>query len=125
MEINTYKQVIDMSAIMKQIKSIPAWREILEQSKQSPQIIFKFSATCVVSPPAHKQMSAFMKKSDVPVHLVIVQTDRAVSDAIEADLGVRHESPQVLILSGGRAVWQATHYKIKERDIRKAIKLYA
>ncbi|HEY9581333.1 MAG TPA: bacillithiol system redox-active protein YtxJ [Savagea sp.] len=114
-----------MSAIMKQIKSIPAWREILEQSKQSPQIIFKFSATCVVSPPAHKQMSTFMKKSDVPVHLVIVQTDRDVSDAIEADLGVRHESPQVLILSGGRAVWQATHYKIKERDVRKAIKLYA
>lgn len=111
--------------MMKQIKTIEAWEEIIEQSKQSPQIVFKFSATCVVSPPAHKQMSKFMKKSDVPVHLVIVQTDPLISSQIEKDLGVRHESPQVLILSKGRAVWQATHYLIKEKEVRKAIELYA
>ena len=38
--------------------------------------------------------------------------DRQVSNAIERDLGVKHESPKLLILKDGKGVWQATHFEL-------------
>jgi bacillithiol system protein YtxJ len=43
---------------------------------------------------------------------VLVREDRALSQAIAERTGVRHESPQVICLVGGRAVAHASHYDI-------------
>ena len=48
----------------------------------------------------------------LPVYLVDVITDRPVSRRIEAVLGVRHESPQVLYLEEGSVRWHASHGRI-------------
>lgn len=108
---------------MEQIRTVDDWQLIREEAKFHPIIIMKFSMTCVSSVTALKEYRAL--ETDLPKYLVIVQPSREASNAIEADLGVRHESPQLLILNEGRAVWQATHYKIKRSAILKAIKLYA
>ena len=50
--------------------------------------------------------------------------DRPVSNAIEKDLGVKHESPQLLILKDGKGIWQATHYKTKKTLLNDAINTY-
>ncbi len=107
---------------MKQLKTLDDWYDILNEAEHRPLILFKFSATCVASVSAYKEMNEL--KSDLPIYLIIVQNARDVSNAIEADLGVRHESPQVLIMNNGRAIWQATHYKIKAKEIDEAIDQY-
>jgi len=50
--------------------------------------------------------------------------DKQVSNAIEQDLGVKHESPQLLILKDGKGIWQATHYHIKKTLLTDAINTY-
>lgn len=107
---------------MKRIHSIEAWREVLENSKEQPVLLFKFSMTCLTSLAALKEMRAL--ETELPKYIVIVQRDRLVSNTIETDLGVKHESPQLLILKDKRAIWQATHHKIKKSLVNEALNMY-
>lgn len=108
--------------MLKRIKSIEAWRALLEQSKEQPFLLFKLSMTCFSSLSAKKELQTL--KTELPIYVVIVQMDRQVSNAIEKDLGVKHESPQLLILQDGKGIWQATHYHIKKSIISDAITTY-
>lgn len=107
---------------MEQIRTLEKWYEIMELAKVQPLLIMKYSMTCVSSISAIKEYRAL--ETTLPKYLVVVQTCREVSNVIAADLGVRHESPQLLILNEGRAVWQATHYKIKKSPVIQAIVQY-
>lgn len=107
---------------MKRIKTIAAWESVLEKSKEEPLIIFKLSMTCFSSLTAKKELQTLQTK--LPIYIVIVQMDRKVSKAIEEDLGVKHETPQLLILKDGKGIWQATHYHIKQAIVTEAIETY-
>lgn len=107
---------------MKRIKTIAAWESVLQQSKEQPLLVFKLSMTCFSSLTAKKELQKL--QTDLPIYIVIVQMDRKVSNAIESDLGVKHETPQLLILKEGRGIWQATHYHIKKDIVVDAIETY-
>ena len=107
---------------MKRIPSIENWRELLKKSKEQPFLLFKFSTTCLSSLSAMKELRAL--ETELPKYIVIVQEDRIVSNAIEKDLGVKHESPQLLILKDEKGIWQSTHYKIKKSLLNEAINKY-
>ena len=53
--------------------------------------------------------------------LVTVQTHREVSTAISTRLGIRHETPQALLIMDGRVVWSASHFRVTADAIAKAI----
>ncbi|PID23207.1 bacillithiol system redox-active protein YtxJ [Sporosarcina sp. P3] len=108
---------------MKRIKTIEEWRTIRESSNGQSILLFKMSLTCFSSLSAKKELHKLV--TDLPLYVIIVQTDQAVSKAIENDLHVRHESPQLLIVKDQKATWQATHYHIKESVVRDAIELYS
>ena len=63
-------------------------------------------------------------ETELPKYIVIVQEDSTVSNSIEKDLRVKHESPQLLILKVRKGIWQATHYKIKKSLLNEAINTY-
>ncbi|MET4561201.1 bacillithiol system redox-active protein YtxJ [Lysinibacillus parviboronicapiens] len=107
---------------MQRIKTNEDWGKILKQSKEQPILLLKFSMTCISSISALKEFKAL--NTDLPKYLVIVQLERDVSNFIENDLGVKHESPQFLILLNEKGIWQATHYKIKRTLLTEAIHTY-
>jgi bacillithiol system protein YtxJ len=53
--------------------------------------------------------------------LITVQTDRAVSIEAARLLGIVHESPQAILVSNGRAVWNRSHSEITAAAINEAI----
>lgn len=107
---------------MKRLKTIEQWQQVLQNSAEQPFLLFKLSMTCFSSISAKKELQQL--KTDLPVYVVIVQFDRAVSRAVEQDLGVKHESPQLLIIKDQRGIWQATHYHIKQPIVGEAIETY-
>jgi len=107
---------------MQRIKTNEQWREVLQQSKHKPCLMLKFSMTCISSISALKEFKAL--ETNLPKYLVIVQKDRDISNIIEKELKVKHESPQLLILKDGKGIWQATHYKIKKALLSEAISMY-
>ena len=98
-----------------EIISVDQWKNILEQSKEKAVVVFKHSTTCPVSAYAYGEFNSF--KSPVETYLVKVIENRAVSNEIENDLGVRHESPQVFLIANGQAIWNASHRKITKKEL--------
>jgi len=52
---------------------------------------------------------------------VTVQTGRELSNAVAKRLGVRHETPQALLIQAGRVVWSAAHFRVTAEAIEAAI----
>jgi bacillithiol system protein YtxJ len=89
----------------------------LQQSDDSPAIVFKHSNSCGISSRAYAQMTMLGR----PLGIVIVQNARAVSDELEKRTGVAHETPQLLIFRRGAVVWTASHGQIKAEAIEAAL----
>jgi bacillithiol system protein YtxJ len=98
--------------------------ELLERSKQRPVWIFKHSLTCGTSAGArrrYEQYAAARPDDDADFTLLEVQTARPLSQAVAAATGVRHHSPQAILLRGGRAVWHSSHGAITADAMQKAL----
>ena len=72
----------------------------LVESSHRPLLLFKHSYSCGVSAEALDELLAHLaeKRDDARYAMVTVQTHREVSNAIAAKLGVRHETPQALLV---------------------------
>lgn len=90
-------------------------------SHSQPVIIFKHSTTCPISAAAHRQMSRVRAE----VSLVVVQSAREVSNEVAARTGIRHESPQVIVLKNGEVVWSASHFDIQADAVEQAVSKHA
>jgi bacillithiol system protein YtxJ len=77
-------------------------------SHTSPVILFQHDPWCGVSTAAYQALATL----PWPVALVDVARQPALSRAITDRTGVPHESPQVLVLRDGVAVWSAAHRAI-------------
>ena len=104
-----------------QITETDELEQLLARSHDAPVVLFKHSTTCPISSAAYKQMSQVENE----VSLVVVQRARNVSSEIAARTGVRHESPQAIILRNGEAVWTASHFDITTGAVEKAVREYA
>jgi len=76
-------------------------------------VIYKHSPICPVSWSAKREVKRFASQnSSAPVYEVNVVQDRALSRQLADDLGVRHESPQAILIQAGEAVYHASHHEI-------------
>jgi bacillithiol system protein YtxJ len=96
---------------------------ILEESRHTPLLLFKHSYSCGVSAEALDELLVHLaeKRRAARYAMVTVQTHREVSNAIAARLGVRHETPQALLVRGGEVVWSASHFRVNAAELDKAL----
>ena len=91
------------------------------RSGEEPVVIFKHSSRCGISARARQRLQALTEAGDPPVYEVVVQHARAVSDEIGQRYGLRHETPQVIVLHRGRPVFDASHSRVRAEAIRQAV----
>lgn len=106
------------------LSSIKELDALLEASRQRPVLLFKHSLTCPVSATAHDAFRRFLeRRRDGDCHFALVEVQRArrVADEIAERTGVRHESPQAILVRDGRAVWTASHWRIDEAALERAL----
>jgi bacillithiol system protein YtxJ len=99
------------------ITEIESFEELASRSQDAPVVVFKHSTTCPISTAAYTEMSRF--NGDVAV--VEVQRSRILSKEIERRTGVRHESPQVLVLLKGKVVWNASHWNVNAHEVQQVV----
>lgn len=92
-------------------------QELFARSHDAPVVVFKHSSTCPISAAAYDEM---LKLAE-PIALVVVQRARGVSREVEKQTGVRHESPQAIVLRNGQAVWSASHWNITSDAVARAL----
>jgi len=84
-------------------------------------LLFKHSRICPTSDRAFGAYRRFVEgHPDVPTGWIDVIAQRPWSQEVAATTGVRHESPQALLLEGGRVVWHASHFAITESALKAA-----
>ena len=106
-------------ATYTEITTLPEWENVLQKSKEKPVLLFKHSTTSPASAAAYREFTSF--ESDMDAYLVKVIESRPVSNEIESNLGVQHQSPQIFIVSNEEPIWHASHWNITETKIGQAI----
>ncbi|OCB78770.1 bacillithiol system redox-active protein YtxJ [Flavobacterium crassostreae] len=88
-------------------------------SMEKPVLIFKHSTRCSVSRMALKQ---FEREFDFPQRVTPYFLDllafREISDAIVTGFGVQHQSPQLILIKEGKAIYDASHSAIVAADLK-------
>ena len=91
--------------------------KLFESSHQKPVVLFKHSTTCPISANVFEDVS----QTDATIYLITVQEARSVSNAVAEKTGIKHESPQAIVLRDGNPVYYASHYDITHSDIANAM----
>jgi bacillithiol system protein YtxJ len=91
--------------------------ELFERSHLEPVLLFKHSNSCGISSGVYRIVS----NVNAEINLVVVQNDRGISNRISELTGIRHESPQAIILKRGKTVYSASHYDITVEEIEAGL----
>lgn len=108
------------SASFSPLTSIDDFQTALQRAQDQPIVLYKHSAICPISARMQKEVATLTEPGDPPLYRVVVQDARDVSDAIEEQLGVRHESPQALLVYQSTVLLDASHGRISADDLRTA-----
>jgi bacillithiol system protein YtxJ len=97
--------------------------DIIEKSKDKPQIIFKDSVSCGISAFAKERL-----KNDFPLienisdfNYLDLLSYREVSNFIAKKLNVIHQSPQIIVLIKGEVIYRDSHHSIEAKKIANKI----
>lgn len=101
------------------IKSADDFYALLESSVSQPQIIFKDSTTCGISAHAKERLKNGFEliEGKAGFHYLDLLALRPVSNLIAQELGIIHQSPQIIIIKNKKAVYTVSHHAIDPADI--------
>lgn len=104
------------------IRERKEWQAFLSRSNSQVIMVFKHSTLCDISDAALQEFKAFAAGNDFLAYgIVDVIEDRWLSNEIASEMGIRHESPQIIMIQDSRVVWHASHSSITADQLRQAI----
>ena len=96
--------------------------EIIALSNEKPVAIFKHSTRCSVSRMALKQFENEFNSSDkVTLYFLDLIEYRAISNEIANRFGVTHQSPQLILIKEGKAIYNVSHSDIDAEELGKKV----
>lgn len=96
--------------------------EIIAMSNEKPAAIFKHSTRCSVSRMALKQFENEFNSSDkVTPYFLDLIAYRDISNEIASRFGVTHQSPQLILIKEGKAVYNVSHSDIDAEELDKKV----
>ena len=108
---------------MENFISASSISEIVNHSSKEAVLIFIHSLTCSISAEAFRRIKVGLEEKLIsyPTNIIIMQTERNLSNEIEKNLNIKHESPQIILVKNGQAVYSASHYDIEANKIPQNI----
>jgi bacillithiol system protein YtxJ len=88
--------------------------ELIAASYHKPIAIYKHSTRCSVSVMVKKslEMQWNAAEDDLPVYYLDLLAYRPISNRIAQIFGIEHQSPQLILIRDGKAVYHASHSEI-------------
>ncbi len=102
---------------IEQIASTEALADLISRSETEPIVLFNHDPWCGTSAMAREALA------DVagPIGVVDVARHHDLGQTVARVTRVRHQSPQAIVVRGGRAVWHASHFGITARAVNQAL----
>ena len=88
-------------------------------SYERPQIIYKHSTTCGISSMVLGMFSRSypLEKDRADLYFLDIHSYRSLSNEIASRFGVRHESPQLILIQEGNVILHRSHGAIADLNI--------
>lgn len=104
---------LDSKVGWRQLTNLGQLNEITDASTESPVAIFKHSTRCHISKMVLRQFENEYDAHEkiIPYFLNLLE-HRDISNEIAARFGVMHQSPQLIVIKDGKAVYDASHSDI-------------
>ncbi|MCI9845066.1 bacillithiol system redox-active protein YtxJ [Flavobacterium pectinovorum] len=97
-------------------------QEIEAISNEKPVVIFKHSTRCSISRMALKQFERKFDLNDtVEPYFLDLIAHRDVSNEIARRFNVYHESPQLILIKNGKAVYDVSHSDIDAEALKNKL----
>ena len=96
--------------------------EIITLSEEKPVIIFKHSTRCSISRMALKNFeNEYDLGENVAAYFLDLISFREVSNEIASRFNVVHQSPQLLLIVGGKSVYDVSHSSIDAQELKSKL----
>lgn len=96
---------------------------IVDESSENPVLIFKHSTRCSISRFALKQFEKeFNLEEAIKPYFLDLLMHRNISNEIADRFGVLHQSPQIIVIKNGRAIYNASHQDIEAGTLSALIR---
>jgi bacillithiol system protein YtxJ len=98
-------------------------RALIQQSHDTPVVIFKHSTRCGASAIIKRRLEEDwdFQNDDVATYLLDLVAYGDASNEVAKTFGVRHESPQILVIRDGRSIFDASHGDVSAAAIEQAL----
>lgn len=109
---------------MNEITTLEELNTCVASSEDKAFFLLKHSTACPISARAYRRVTDFLSEHETELpefRMVKVIEARPVSNAITASLSVDHQSPQLILVDSGKAVWSASHHHINSDNILKDV----
>lgn len=105
------------------LSSLDQLDEIAEASKTTPVAIFKHSTTCGISRMVLRNFENDygIDADKMKLYYLDLHSFREVSNEVGYKFQVIHQSPQLLVIKNGEAVYHASHHSIHANELEKFI----
>ena len=100
-----------------QLNSSSQLEDIIEQSKYTPQVIFKHSTRCSISIMAINRLEREPIPEGMSFYYLDLLSFRLLSNLVADKFNVEHQSPQVLLIKNGQCTYEETHSAISMDEI--------
>lgn len=111
---------------IERVKTQGQLEDMIDLSAERLVLLFKHSTACPVSARAYAEYQDFVSSTggDTPLRcgLILVIENRPLSDWVSLKLGIKHESPQLLLVSNRKAIWHASHYRLTKDCMQRILK---
>ncbi|MCC9020283.1 MULTISPECIES: bacillithiol system redox-active protein YtxJ [Flavobacterium] len=105
-----------------QLTDVAQLMEIEAISNEKPVVIFKHSTRCSISRMALKQFEReYALEDTVGAYFLDLIAYRDVSNEIASRFSVYHESPQLILIRNGKAVYDVSHSDIDAEALKNKI----
>lgn len=105
-----------------EVREITGEAELMEALAKGPAVIYKHSNRCPMCFLARREIEKFSRgRPEVSVFEIDVIGSRPLSDLVAERFGVRHESPQAILVRDGQVTWSASHLSVTAKRIEKAL----
>ncbi|WP_017497090.1 bacillithiol system redox-active protein YtxJ [Flavobacterium sp. WG21] len=105
-----------------QLTDVAQLMEIEAISNEKPVVIFKHSTRCSISRMALKQFEReYALENTVGAYFLDLIAYRDVSNEIASRFNVYHESPQLILIRNGKAVYDVSHSDIDAEALKSKI----
>lgn len=110
----------DKNEKFKVLESINTLNEIDSLSNEKPILIFKHSTRCIISRTALKEFEREFDfdVEDVEWYLLDLLIYRDLSNEIALRYDVIHQSPQIILIKNGKAIFNASHEMINASSLK-------